>query len=57
MKPKFCKPIMPGVAMVLSTLFEGYRWSLLAAAGAALGMIGLVIAMRARSPRTRYLSG
>ena len=49
--------LVPVVAMVLSTLFEGYRWSLLAAAGAALGMIGLVIAMRARSPRTPRLSG
>lgn len=49
--------LVPVVAMILSTLFEGYRWSLLAAGGAALGMIGLVIAMRARSPRTPRLSG
>jgi drug/metabolite transporter (DMT)-like permease len=49
--------LVPVVAMVLSTLFEGYRWSLLAGAGAALGMIGLVIAMRARTPRTPRLSG
>lgn len=49
--------LVPVVAMMLSTLFEGYRWSLLAGAGAALGMIGLVIAMRARSPRTPRLSG
>ena len=49
--------LVPVVAMILSTLFEGYRWSALAAGGAALGMIGLVIAMRARSPRTPRLSG
>ncbi|WP_081984816.1 DMT family transporter [Sphingomonas sp. 35-24ZXX] len=49
--------LVPVVAMILSTLFEGYRWSTLAAAGAALGMIGLVIAMRARSPRTPRLTG
>lgn len=40
--------LIPVVAMALSTLFEGYRWSLLAAAGALLAMIGLVIAL---SPR------
>jgi drug/metabolite transporter (DMT)-like permease len=49
--------LVPVVAMILSTLFEGYRWSTLAAGGAVLGMIGLVIAMRARSPRTPRLSG
>jgi drug/metabolite transporter (DMT)-like permease len=49
--------LVPVVAMILSTLFEGYHWSTLAAGGAALGMIGLVIAMRARSPRTPRLSG
>lgn len=49
--------LVPVVAMILSTLFEGYRWSLLAGAGAALGMIGLVIAMRARTPRTPRLAG
>lgn len=42
--------LVPVVAMVLSTLFEGYRWSLLAGAGAALAMVGLVVALRARNP-------
>ncbi len=42
--------LVPVVAMLLSTLFEGYRWSLLAGAGAALAIIGLVVALRARSP-------
>lgn len=41
--------LIPIIAMLLSTLFEGYRWSLLAAAGAALALVGMVIAMRARS--------
>lgn len=36
------------IAMVISTLFEGYRWTPLAAAGAALAMAGLVIALRAK---------
>lgn len=42
--------VVPVVAMILSTLFEGYRWSLLAGAGAALAMLGLVVALRARKP-------
>lgn len=40
----------PVIAMLLSTLFEGYRWSLLAAAGAVLAGVGLIIALRARKP-------
>lgn len=42
--------VVPVVAMILSTLFEGYRWSWLAAAGGALAMVGLVVALRARKP-------
>ncbi|WP_408591090.1 DMT family transporter [Novosphingobium sp.] len=41
---------VPVVAMILSTAFEGYRWSLLAAAGAAVAMAGLVVALNARKP-------
>jgi drug/metabolite transporter (DMT)-like permease len=41
---------VPVVAMLLSTLFEGYQWSLLAAAGGALAMIGLAVALRSRTP-------
>jgi len=37
------------VAMLLSTLLEGYRWSALAVAGAALSLFGLIIALRAKS--------
>ncbi|MFC0205175.1 DMT family transporter [Novosphingobium soli] len=39
---------VPVVAMALSTLFEGYRWTTLAVAGAVLAMAGLVIALSAR---------
>ncbi|MCB2064557.1 MAG: EamA family transporter [Novosphingobium sp.] len=40
------------IAMLLSTLFEGYRWSALAIAGSVLALAGLVIALRARNPVT-----
>ena len=41
--------LIPIVAMLLSTLFEGYRWTPLALAGGALGLIGLLIALSARA--------
>lgn len=42
--------LVPIIAMGLSTLFEGYRWSVLAAAGGALALAGLVVALRSRPP-------
>ncbi|EZP79000.1 hypothetical protein BV97_04194 [Novosphingobium resinovorum] len=39
---------VPVVAMGLSTLFEGYRWTGLAVGGAVLALAGLVIALAAR---------
>ncbi|GGE05084.1 membrane protein [Tsuneonella deserti] len=36
------------VAMLISTLIEGFQWSLLAIAGATLGTLGMIIALRAR---------
>ena len=42
--------LVPIIAMGLSTLFEDYRWSLQAVAGCALALLGLVVALRARSP-------
>ena len=39
---------VPVVAMALSTLFEGYRWTTLAVAGAILAMVGLLIALSGR---------
>lgn len=37
------------VAMLLTTLFEAYRWTPLTVAGALLALCGLVIALRART--------
>lgn len=42
--------LTPIIAMILSTLFENYRWSATALAGSALVLAGLFIALRARSP-------
>ena len=49
-KAAYSSVIVPVIAMCLSTIFEGYRWSGLAVAGAALAAAGLVIALRARRP-------
>jgi drug/metabolite transporter (DMT)-like permease len=38
------------IAMLISTVLEGYRWSLLTGGGAALALAGLVIALSARRP-------
>lgn len=45
--------ITPVIAMLLSTLFEGYRWTVIAAAGCALALAGLVIALSTRSPAAK----
>lgn len=47
-KAAYTGVLIPLVAMLLSTAFEGYEWSLLAITGAALAMIGLVVAMQTR---------
>jgi drug/metabolite transporter (DMT)-like permease len=49
-KAAYSSVIVPVIAMLLSTLFEGYRWSALSVAGSVLAAIGLVIALRARRP-------
>jgi drug/metabolite transporter (DMT)-like permease len=49
-KAAYSSVIVPVIAMLLSTIFEGYRWSGLAVGGAALAAVGLVIALRARRP-------
>ncbi|ANU06660.1 DMT family transporter [Paraurantiacibacter namhicola] len=36
------------IAMAVSTVLEGYRWSPLAVAGGALAMVGLLVALRGR---------
>ena len=40
--------LVPVVAMALSTVFEDYRWTWLAAVGAALALVGTVVALRGR---------
>ncbi|MBC9034249.1 EamA family transporter [Sphingomonas sp. JC676] len=49
-KAAYTSVLIPVIAMLLSTVFEGYRWSLLAGAGAVLVMAGLVLALKARRP-------
>ena len=49
--------VVPVVAMGLSTLFEGYRWTNLAAGGAALSLAGLIIALRSRRAPSRHAAG
>lgn len=41
--------LVPVVAMGLSTVFEGYRWSGLALAGGALSLVGMLVALRGKS--------
>jgi drug/metabolite transporter (DMT)-like permease len=43
--------VVPVVAMAISTVAEGYRWTFLAAAGGMLAMIGMVIALTASRAR------
>jgi drug/metabolite transporter (DMT)-like permease len=40
----------PVIAMLLSTLFEGYRWTWVGALGVALALAGNVLALRAPKP-------
>jgi drug/metabolite transporter (DMT)-like permease len=49
-KAAYSGVVVPVIAMLLSTVFEGYRWSVLAACGAALAMAGLIVALTARRP-------
>lgn len=41
--------LIPVIAMLISTLFEDYRWSTLSAVGALLAVAGMVIALRAKT--------
>jgi drug/metabolite transporter (DMT)-like permease len=45
-KAAYTSVIIPVVAMLLSTIFEDYQWSLLAGIGGALTMAGLLVAMQ-----------
>jgi drug/metabolite transporter (DMT)-like permease len=41
--------VIPAVAMAVSTIFEGYRWTAGAVAGMALVVVGIVLVLRAKS--------
>jgi drug/metabolite transporter (DMT)-like permease len=45
--------ITPVIAMLLSTVFEQYHWTLLAASGGVVALIGLVVALSARKPAVK----
>ena len=45
--------LVPVIAMGLSTVFEGYRWSVLGVAGAVLTLAGLLIALSGPAARGR----
>jgi drug/metabolite transporter (DMT)-like permease len=47
-KAAYSSVLVPIIAMGISTIFEGYRWSLLSALGGLLALTGLVIALQAR---------
>ena len=47
-KAAYTSVLIPIVAMGLSTVFEHYEWSLLAGSGAALAIIGLLVATQGR---------
>jgi drug/metabolite transporter (DMT)-like permease len=49
-KAAYSSVIVPVIAMLLSTVFEGYRWSPLAIAGALVCAAGLVVALTASRP-------
>ena len=47
-KAAYSSALVPIVAMALSTLFEGYEWTWLSAAGAALAIGGILLALMSR---------
>lgn len=47
--------MVPVIAMTLSTIFEGYRWSALAMAGAGLAIAGMLLALSWARPRVEEL--
>jgi drug/metabolite transporter (DMT)-like permease len=45
--------ITPVLAMILSTIFEHYHWTLLAASGGVVTFVGLIVALSARRPEVK----
>ncbi|MDQ8756292.1 DMT family transporter [Sphingosinicella sp. LHD-64] len=56
-KAAYSAVLIPILAMAISTVAEGYRWSPLAAAGGMLAILGLVIALRAGRPAAETARG
>ncbi len=56
-KAAYSSVLVPVVAMILSTIFEGYIWTALSAGGAALAMLGLLVALQSRKPKTPRVAG
>jgi len=52
-KAAYSSVAIPVLAMLISTLFEGYRWTILGVTGGLLGLTGLLIALSASSQGTR----
>jgi drug/metabolite transporter (DMT)-like permease len=49
-KAAYSSVLVPIVAMLISTAFEDYRWTALAAAGGVLAVAGLLVALSGRRP-------
>lgn len=49
-KAAYSSVLIPIVAMIFSTLLEGYRWTPSAVAGSALALAGLFVALKTRRP-------
>ena len=47
-KAAYSSLIIPVIAMAISTVAEDYHWSLLAAAGGALALVGMLVALTAK---------
>ncbi len=49
-KAAYTSVLIPVIAMAFSTVFEDYRWTLLAGTGSALALAGMAVALSARRP-------
>ena len=56
-KAAYCTVLFPVVALTISTVFEGYRWSVLAFAGLACVLAGNVLAFLPARLRIRTVTG
>ena len=56
-RASFTAVVIPVVAMGLSTFFEGYRWTLVAAVGAGLALAGNYLALTAKRQRHESVEG